>query len=179
MPFRIPQFSSKRFNMRLMTLADKDFYIKLHQDPITCQFVGGVLPEDKALQEFNFSLRLNRKGSILTFMITNLIHSNTENTQTQCLIQQPLGLCALVWNKYRTSVEMGIYLSSEHFGQGIAQEVLAELLSFAFNDLDIANIMIRTEVNNTAMINTILGLPYPLHKTDTEYCWQIDNPLHK
>ncbi|TRX54519.1 GNAT family N-acetyltransferase [Thalassomonas sp. M1454] len=178
MPFPTYQFSSKRFTMRLMTLADKNFYINLHQDPITCQHVGGVLSTEKALQEFNFSLRLNRKGSILTFIITE--HAKDPHSIfSQELTQPAIGLCALVWNKYRSSVEMGIYLNSEHFGQGIAKEVLAELAKFAFKQLNIACLMIRTDAKNKAMLKAIKSLPYKLTTTDSKHCWQMNNPKFK
>lgn len=149
--------------MRPINAADRAFFIDLHQDELTCQYVGGPMSTSKAVADFDFSLRLNRVGSLLTFIIINK-NSN-----------QPLGICALVWSKTQSAVEMGIYLQHQQFSQGIATEVLPQLLTFAFEQLAITSIMIRTHAENVAMIKVIQGFKQPLKKVAGEYCWFIAN----
>ena len=176
----IPTLQSKRFSLRPINVTDREFYIALHQNPITCQYVEGPLTREHANKDFEFSLRLNKIGSMLTFMIMAKADvadhtSNTSNVDTTAHYQQqtPLGFCALLWNKYRSSIEMGIYLHSDYFAQGIAKETLNTLLDYAFNVVNIDTIMMRTHFNNIAMIKTINSLDHPITRTRNRLQWHI------
>ena len=103
--------------------------------------------------------------------------NNTSNVDVDTVAhyqqQTPLGFCALLWNKYRSSIEMGIYLDSDYFAQGIAKETLNTLLDYAFNVVNIDTIMIRTHFNNIAMIKTINSLNHPITRTRNRLQWHI------
>ena len=114
---------------------------------------------------------------MLTFMIMaqpDVVSNDNTSDKTESFQQKlPLGFCALLWNKYRSSIEMGIYLHSDYFGQGIAKETLNTLLDYAFNVVNIDTIMIRTHFNNTAMIKTINHLDHTITRTRNRLQWHV------
>ncbi len=149
------QFETTQYVMRLLHNNDKEFFISLYQDPVTCLHTGGVFTLEQAEERFNFCLKRNTVGTMLTFIIRNRIDN------------QALGFCALIWSKTLASVEVGISLKSENIGKGIAKEVLPELLNLAFNNIQIPLLMIRTDKNNLAMIKTIERLSWPTKQVTT------------
>ena len=183
------QFETNNYAMQLLHADDQEFFTSLYQDPATCQYTGGVFTKEQALERFELCLTRNTVNTLLTFTITG------KGKSKDTCGKPPVGFCMLVWSKTLPTVEVGIMLKSEYMGNGIAKEVLSELLTVAFNKVGIERLMIRTDVNNTAMIKTIERFNYPVKKitseqiyadrinaeskivyTNNDYYWYIDKP---
>ncbi|WNC73245.1 GNAT family N-acetyltransferase [Thalassotalea psychrophila] len=185
------QFETNNYAMQLLHADDQEFFTGLYQDPTTCKYTGGVFTKEQAFARFEFCLKRNTQNTLLTFTITGKAKGKSKDTCDK----HPQGFCMLVWSKTLPTVEVGIMLKSEYIGKGIAKEVLAELLTVAFSKVGIERLMIRTNVNNSAMIKTIERFRYPTDKitteqinadrisadskimyTDDDYYWYIDKP---
>lgn len=134
---------AESLTLRPLQANDSVFFTALHQDPLTCLYACEPLSTEQAATRFKFFIHHNRLGSMLSFVIQS--PSN----------EKPIGLIALTWSKRRPEVELGILLLSDYFGQGIAKKALKAILDFAYQELHLNVIMLRTHPENVAMLKVV------------------------
>lgn len=79
------------------------------------------------------------------------------------------GIAALIYHEDDKPVEIGIMLTPKYWGQKLATNVIASLLTVAFNQLNLAKIFGQFDCDNQAIAKLVTGLGFTIEPGLKDY----------
>ncbi len=152
----VEQLSTERLLMTPVTHKDAADVFDLFTDKKVLKNYG--IPPHKNLEESKKLIRL----------LTNNNHFSWGIRQKN-KPEKLIGLCSLHdWNKAEKTIDIGCTLSSRHWGQGIMQEAFKKLIEYAFQNLQVHQIIGKTTVENGRAIRLVENLGFTQRDTYSE-----------
>lgn len=153
--------STPRLNLRLYSISDADFILRLLNDPSFLRYIGDrkVRTRDDAEQ----------------YIQSRLLDSYSKNGFGLYMVETkqdavPVGMCGLVKRKADQDPDIGFAFLPEFWKQGYAFEAARAVLDYARNTLQIKRLLGITIPDNASSIRTLekLGLRYVKNDTNEE-----------
>ncbi len=161
MAIEVPVLSTARLRLRPFTYADKDAIFAIFSSPKVLQFWDSPAWTDplQAEQFIQQSIHIGKSQSAFRLAVDHL--------QSDSLI----GQCALFdWSRDFRSIRLGYCFSEASWGNGFATEVVAALLPWAFDTLDVNRVQAETDTRNDASGRVLLKNGFVLEGTLREDC---------
>ncbi|WOH39263.1 GNAT family N-acetyltransferase [Thalassotalea fonticola] len=162
--------NTENIKISLLSIADKALYLQLYCNAQVCRHIGGAISSDQATIGFERSLKQNRVGKRLTWVIKD--KNRNEN----------LGIAACVWPKKpssetdlvsKYSAELGLLLLPQFCGKGVAVEVLNALTFFGLNNLQLTQLTLTCAVDNIAMQKVMGKLAFAYQSNNDLTYWEL------
>ncbi|WNC67742.1 GNAT family N-acetyltransferase [Thalassotalea nanhaiensis] len=146
--------NTTKLTMLPLSAADKTLYQQLYCNAEVCKHIGGVISAEQAQVSFERSIKQNRTGKRLTWVIRDKYS------------HQRLGICACVWPKEPAkqnhdnnsptintdnTAELGLLLLPQFCGNGIAVDVLNALTTYGLSTLQLQQLTLHCGAENIAM----------------------------
>lgn len=145
--------TTERLRLRPATMADVDFWVRLHADPEVNRFVGAYTREraEARLREIEDSWAARGYGLCVV-----------ESSATG----EALGRSGLNWWERFGETEVGWTFAREHWGKGYATEAARAVVDWGFKDLELTRITAMIYPDNHASIAVAERLGFTARRED-------------
>ncbi|MFI6153242.1 GNAT family N-acetyltransferase [Kitasatospora sp. NPDC051170] len=148
------QLLTERLRLRPLTVADTDWWVRLHADTRVNEFVGNYTAETAAARLRAIEESWAQRGYGL-FAV--------ESRATG----EAVGRCGISWYEPFGEAEAGWTLAAEHWGHGYATEAAQALLTWADESLDLPRLIALIRAANTGSIAVARRLGFRPLREDT------------
>lgn len=160
--------TTERLRVRPATMADVDFWVRLHADPEVHRFVGAYTQERAEVRLRGIEDSWAARGYGLC--VVESLESG-----------EPLGRSGLNWWDEFGETEVGWTFAREHWGKGYATEAARAVLDWGFRDLELERITAMIHAGNDASIAVAERLGFTPRREDTVLgnpctVWALDRP---
>ena len=147
-------FESERLLLRPLAETDWDLGIELLTDPAVMKYVGGAVTRKRVIEQMPVVTRRCAGGAIGIWCV---IEKATElKLGTSVLLPLPVDEDDTNWDLVAGDdlpdgeIEIGYILRPSAWGKGYATEAATRLLTFAFEETPLEEIVATTDTENTA-----------------------------
>lgn len=160
------QLLTDRLRLRPLTVADTDWWVRLHADARVNEFVGGYTPETAAAR-----LHANEESWAQRGYGLFAVESRATG--------EAVGRCGITWYEPFGEPEAGWTLAAEHWGHGYATEAAQALLTWSDETLALPRLLALIRTANTGSLavahrlgfrhlreDTFFGAPGQVHVRD-------------
>ena len=127
--------TTKRCKLRTLNESDRENYVSLVCNDAVRRYLGGPSDKEHANEQFNRALN----DAIETFWVIEKVRNH-----------EFVGTISLDSHHDGKDIEISYQLMPEHWGNGLATEVVSRVLSYAFDDLKHERIVAETQSANVA-----------------------------
>lgn len=145
---------TKRLLLRPLTDEDLDLAIALCTSPDVMRYAGGVLTEEKVIQEMANFVKRCAGGCIGIWCVTEI--ATGEKLGDAILLPLPINEDDTNWGLVvgdelpEAEIEVGYLFKKSAWGKGYATEACSRLLKFAFEETPLQEIVAVTDPGNAA-----------------------------
>ena len=142
----MPILKTERLQLRILTLDDAEFILRLLNEPSFIQNIG-----DRGVRTIEAAHDYIRKGPIASYEKFGfglwMVETKSEAT--------PIGICGLLKREVLDDVDIGYALLPEFWSQGYALEAASGVLSYAGKTLGLNRVVAVTNPNNQSSIRLL------------------------
>lgn len=141
-----PRLTTQRLVLRHLARDDLRFYCELVAHPDVRRYLGGPVQCSAAVSRFRHSV-------------------GAQGRWVACLrdIGQPVGLVELGPHKDGQDIELSYQFHPRAWGQGLAREATARVVSHAFNDMQVPRLVAETQAANARSCTLLRRLGFTEH----------------
>lgn len=151
----MPILETERLQLRMLTLDDAEFVLRLLNEPSFIQNIG-----DRAVRTIDQARDYIRKGPLASYAKFGfglwLVETKSETA--------PIGICGLLKRDVLDDVDIGYALLPEFWSQGYALESASGVMSYAGKTLGLERVVAVTNPNNQASIRLLEKLGFKFER---------------
>lgn len=150
---------TERLRLTPLAAPDVDIFEKLLCDPAVMKYVGGVMTPDEVAKEMAKLTRRGAGGRIGVWCAA--LKDTGEKIGEGVLTPIPIDDDDTDWSQVvpdaypQNQIEVGYLLTPSAWGRGLASEICARLLQFAFEETSLAEVVAVTDRENLKSQNVL------------------------
>jgi ribosomal-protein-alanine N-acetyltransferase len=128
---------TERLSMRKWSLADAEAALDLWGDPLVMKYVGKPVRDvDEAQNWLEWAMTYEEKHRFCRWPVVERASG------------QVIGSCGLMYQNDQRFIDLGYYFTPSRWGRGYATEISAACIRYAFDNLDVCELIATVDINN-------------------------------